>query len=161
VLEGQKAFRACFKGEIWLEVFLVGGMNSLPSDVAKIAALAKEIRPDRIHLNTAVRPPSEDFAVPVSGERMGSLAPLFCPKAEVIAEFEAKQKVETHAAQEEIYSMLERRPCTSQDIAETFSMHPNEVSKYLGILLRDKRIRTQVANTHLYYVADSEEARPQ
>jgi hypothetical protein len=38
-------------------------------------------------------------------------------------------------------------------------MHPNEVSKYLGKLLRGKHIRTQVANTQLYYVADREEAR--
>jgi wyosine [tRNA(Phe)-imidazoG37] synthetase (radical SAM superfamily) len=161
VLEGQKAFRARFKGQIWLEVFLVGGMNSLPSDVAKIAALAKEIRPDRIHLNTAIRPPSEDFAVPVSRERLESLTSLFYPKAEVIAEFEAKKKVEVHAAQEEIHSMLQRRPCTAQEIADTFSMHPNEVSKYLGKLLRDKRIRAQVRNTLLYYVADSEAGRLQ
>jgi len=161
VIEGQKAFRARFKGQMWLEVFLVAGMNSLPSDVAKIAALAKEIRPERIHLNTAVRPPSEDFVVPVSRERLESLTSLFCPKAEVIAEFEAKQRVEVQAAQEEIYSMLQRRPCTAQDIAETFSMHPNELSKYLGKLLRDKRIRAQVRNTLLYYVADSKDARLQ
>jgi len=161
VVEGQKDFRARFKGQIWLEVFLVAGMNSLPSDVAKIAALAKEIMPDRVHLNTAVRPPSEDFAVPVSRDRLKSLSPLFCPKAEVIAEFEAKQRTEMHAAQEEIYSMLQRRPCTAQEIAETFSMHPNEVSKYLGKFLRDKRIRAQVANSLLYYVADNENIHPQ
>jgi wyosine [tRNA(Phe)-imidazoG37] synthetase (radical SAM superfamily) len=158
VLEGQKAFRTRFKGQLWLEVFLVAGMNSLPSDVAKIAARAKEIRPERIHLNTAVRPPSEDFAVPVSEKRLGSLSPLFCPQAEVIAEFEAKQTAEVHVAQEEIYSMLQRRPCTAKDIEEAFSMHPNEVSKYLGKLLRDKRIRAQVVNSLLYYVADGENA---
>jgi hypothetical protein len=93
--------------------------------------------------------------VPVSKERLESLTPLFCPKAEVIAEFETKERVDIRVAQEEIYSMLQRRPCTAQDIAETFSMHPNEVSKYLGKLLREKRIRAQVMNTLLYYVADS------
>jgi len=158
VIEGQKAFRARFKGEIWLEVFLVAGMNSLPSDVAKIATLAKEIQPDRVHLNTAVRPPSEEFAMPVSRERLESLCPLFYPKAEVIAEFQVKQRVEIQAAQEEIYSMLQRRPCTAQEIAETFTMHPNEVSKYLGKLLRENRIHAQVLNTRLYYMADIERA---
>ena len=128
-----------------MEVFPVGGMNSLPSEVAKIAALVEEVRPDRVHLSTAVRPPSEEFAVPVSRGRLESLTSLFYSKAEVIAEFEAKQRVEMHAAQEEIYSMLGRRPCTAQDIALTFSLHSNEVSKYLGKLLRDKRIRAQVA----------------
>jgi wyosine [tRNA(Phe)-imidazoG37] synthetase (radical SAM superfamily) len=157
LIEGQKAFRHEFKGQIWMEVFLVAGMNSIPSDVAKIAALADLLRPDRIHLNTAVRPPAEDFVAPLSRERLESLTSLFCPKAEVIAEFKAKQRVEMHAAQEEIYSMLQRRPCTAQEIAKTFSMHPNEVSKYLGKLLRDKRIRAQVMNTLLYYLADRKE----
>jgi wyosine [tRNA(Phe)-imidazoG37] synthetase (radical SAM superfamily) len=157
VIDGQKAFRARLKGQLWLEVFLVAGMNSPPSDVAKIAGLAKEIRPDRIHLNTAVRPPSEDFVAAVSRERMESLTSLFCPKAEVIAEFEAKQRVELHATEEEIYSMLQRRPCTAQEIAKTFSMHLNEVSKYLGKLLRDKRIRARRVKTLLYYLADRDE----
>ena len=154
VIEGQKAFRALFKGQLWMEVFLVAGMNATASDVKKIAALAKDIRPDRIHLNTAVRPPSEDFVASLSKERLESLAPLFSPGAEPIAEFETKQKIEMGATEEEIYSMLQRRPCTAQEIAETFTMHLNEVSKYLGKLLRDKRIRTQRVNTLLYYVAD-------
>jgi wyosine [tRNA(Phe)-imidazoG37] synthetase (radical SAM superfamily) len=58
LIEGQKSFREEFKGEMWIEVFLVAGMNSIPSDVAKIAALVDLLKPDRIHLNTAVRPPA-------------------------------------------------------------------------------------------------------
>lgn len=161
IIEGQKAFRARFKGQLWLEVFLIAGMNSLVPEVTKIAALAKEIRPDRIHLNTAVRPPSEEFAAPVCKERLASLAYLFCPEAEVVAEFAPKLKVEMRADQEGIYTMLQRRPCTAQEIAETFSMHPNEVSKYLGTLLGDKRIRAQVASSLLYYVADGEDLHSQ
>jgi wyosine [tRNA(Phe)-imidazoG37] synthetase (radical SAM superfamily) len=157
MIEGQKAFRTRFKGQMWMEVFLVAGMNSIPSDVAKIAALADLVRPDRIHLNTAVRPPAEDFVAPLSRERLASLCHLFRPPAEVIAEFEAKQGVEIHATQEEIYSMLQRRPCTAQEVAKTFSMHQNEVSKYLGQLLREKRIQARRMNALLYYLADSHE----
>jgi wyosine [tRNA(Phe)-imidazoG37] synthetase (radical SAM superfamily) len=152
IIEGQESFRARFKGQLWLEVFLLAGMNALPSEVAKIAALAEAIHPDRIHLNTSVRPPAEDFAVSVSRDRLERLSPLFRPKAEVIAEFDPKQGLVMHAALEEIYAMLKRRPCTAQEIAESFGMHLNEVSKYLGKLLRENRIRPQVVNTLLYYV---------
>ncbi len=157
LIEGQKAFRNEFKGQMWIEVFLVAGMNSIPSDVEKIAALADLLRPDRIHLNTAVRPPAEDFVAPLSRERLASLCNLFQPPAEVIAEYKDKGGFEIQANQEEIISMLQRRPCTAQEIAETFSMHLNEVSKYLGKLLTDKRIRAQVMNTLLYYLADRKE----
>ncbi len=43
LVAGQKDFRAQFKGQLWMEVFLLAGMNSMPADVAKIADHAQEI----------------------------------------------------------------------------------------------------------------------
>jgi wyosine [tRNA(Phe)-imidazoG37] synthetase (radical SAM superfamily) len=152
LIEGQKFFRDEFKGELWIEVFLVAGMNSIPSDVVKIAALAGLLGPDRIHLNTAVRPPAEDFVAPLSREHLASLCKLFQPPAEVIAEYKAKRGFQTRANQDAIISMLQRRPCTAEDIAGAFGMHLNEVSKYLGNFLRQGRIRTERTSGSLYYI---------
>jgi wyosine [tRNA(Phe)-imidazoG37] synthetase (radical SAM superfamily) len=152
LISGLKAFRARYKGRLWMEVFLVAGVNAASSDVGKIAALAEQIGPDRIHLNTAVRPPAEDFVVALSKERLGSMVHLFKPAAQVIAEFEAKGKVADGATEEEIYAMLERRPCRADEIAETFGMHLNEVSKYLGMLMRDGRVLARRVNDSHYYV---------
>jgi len=153
LIEGQKAFRAQFDGQLWLEVFLVGGINSTPDDVRKIAALAKEIMPDRIQLNTAVRPPAEDFAAPLSKRHMEELTNLFCPAAEIIPEFEIKNADHVQVSQEEIFSMLKRRPCTANQIVEIFGMHLNEVSKYLGNLMRTGQIRMEFKNRSVYYAA--------
>ena len=49
LIEGQKAFRAQFNGQLWMEIFLIGGINSTAANVRKIAALAEGIGPDRIH----------------------------------------------------------------------------------------------------------------
>jgi wyosine [tRNA(Phe)-imidazoG37] synthetase (radical SAM superfamily) len=151
LIEGQKAFRDEFKGEMWIEVFLVWGINSIPSDVAKIADLTDLLKPDRIHLNTAVRPPAEDFVAPLPREHMDFLCNLFQPRAEVIAEYKDKGGLEILANEEEIFSMLKRRPCTAEDIAGAFGMNFNEVSKYLGNLLRQGRIRTERASESFYY----------
>ncbi len=160
LVEGQKAFRAQFKGQVWMEVFLMAGINSMPADVSKIAALAKEIAPDRIQLNTAVRPPAEDFATALSRERMEALTHLFYPTAEVIAEFSAKHANHIQTNQETIFSMLQRRPCTADQIAEIFGMHLNEVSKYLGNLMRTNQIRTERKNLAVYYAAKNRENKP-
>ena len=153
LIEGQKAFRAQFNGQLWMEVFLIGVMNSSPGDVKKIAALAEEIGPDRIHLNTTVRPSAEDFATALSRERMEELTHLFNPTAEVIVE--SKDRLEDHieASQETIFSMLKRRPCTAEQIADIFGMHLNEVSKYLGNLMRTNQIRTERKGRTVYYAA--------
>ncbi|MBW1759301.1 MAG: radical SAM protein [Deltaproteobacteria bacterium] len=153
LVEGQKAFRAQFKGKLWMEVFLIGGMNSMPADVQKIAAIAKQINPDRIQLNTSVRPPAEEFATALSKERMTALTHLFDPEAEIIAEFSSKHIKEVQANEETIFSMLKRRPCTSEQISEVFGMHLNEVSKYLGKLMRNGQIHVERENSSVFYAA--------
>jgi len=153
LIEGQKIFRDQFKGNLWMEVFLVAGMNSSPDDVSKIAALVEEIRPDRIHLNTAVRPPAEEFAQPLSRQRLAALVNLFRPTAEVIAEFTPHTTSGIRASQERVFSMLKRRPCTAEQIAEAFGMHLNEVSKIIGNLLRAHRILAERRDTAVYYRA--------
>ena len=157
MIEGQKAFRNKFKGKLWIEVFLVAGMNSMPSDVSKIAALVDLLMPDRIHLNTAVRPPAEDFVAPLSKNQLASLCNLFHSPVEVIAEYKNKGDREISANEEAIFSMLTRRPCTAEDIAGAFGMHFNEVSKYLGNLLRKGLIRTERTGEFFYYIITRKE----
>ena len=141
VIEGLWSFRNQFKGEIWLEVFLVWGTNTVFSDVSRIAGIAKAIGPDRVQLNTAVRPPSEEYAFTTPKEDMHKLAELFDPPAEVIPEFSAGPSDPARTNEEEILAMLKRRPCTPGDIAGVFSLHRNEISKYVGKLMREGLIR--------------------
>ncbi|MCF8142594.1 MAG: radical SAM protein [Deltaproteobacteria bacterium] len=153
LISGQKAFRREYTGRLWMEVFLISGRNAMPGDVRKIAALAEEIGPDRIQLNTAIRPAAEDFAVPVSKERMMELTHLFHPPAEIIAEFSNQKDLKLGATKESVLAMLQRRPCTAGQIAEGFGMHLNEVSKYLGNLLSTDQIRTERKGETIYYAA--------
>jgi wyosine [tRNA(Phe)-imidazoG37] synthetase (radical SAM superfamily) len=151
LVEGQKALRDQFQGVLWMEVFLINEMNSMPAAVEKIAGIASEIRPDRIHLNTSVRPPAEDFAAAVPNERLASLAGYFHPPAVVIADFKGEPAAGTFSNEDAIYAMLKRRPCTADDIAATFGLHINEVLKHLGNLLQKKRVRVIRKSHAVYY----------
>jgi len=153
LIEGQKTFRGEYSGQLWMEVFLVPGMNAMAEDVRSIAALAEGIRPDRIQLNTAIRPAAEDFAVPLSEERMGQLTQFFHPQAEIIAEFSKRTDLKIQINRESVLAMLRRRPCTAEQIADGFGMHLNEVSKYLGSLLSAKEIRTERKGGTVYYAS--------
>jgi wyosine [tRNA(Phe)-imidazoG37] synthetase (radical SAM superfamily) len=151
LVEGLKIFRGQFAGELWMEVFLVWGTNSTPSDVSRIAVLAEEIGPDRIQLNTVIRPPSEDFVDAVPKEHIMSLCSLFRPTAEIIADFNAERDVALEATKETVLAILQRRPCTADQIAKAFGMHLNEVSKYLGSLKKDGQIREERKSGDIYY----------
>ena len=141
LVEGMKTFRAQFNGQLWMEVFLIGGMNSIPADVSKIAALAREISPDRIHLNTSVRPPADDFVMAVPPQKMNALATLFDPHAEVIADFNSANNRNININAENLLTLLRRRPCTAEQMAQCFGMHLNELAKYTGQLLRNRQIQ--------------------
>ncbi len=155
ILEGMKKFGKRFNGKLWIEVFLLLGMNSMPEQVKKIAAQVNEIKPDCVHLNTVVRPPAEDFASALSKERLESLTGLFDPPAEIIAEFNAGQAKNVQVNEETILAMLKRRPCTIEQIADIFNMHINEMSKYLGSLMKTSHVRTVSDKTSVYYVTKS------
>ncbi len=156
ILEGQKDFRKRFEGRLLLEVFVLLGMNSMPADIKKIAAHAKEIKPDRIQLNTVTRPPAEEFAAAPSMEILESLAELFDPPAEIVADFKSGLSAKIKANEETILAMLRRRPCTMEQISQAFDLHANETSKYLGKLMRIGRVRAVREKDGVYYDASVE-----
>lgn len=152
LIEGQRLFRRQFTGELWVEVFLVWGVNTTPRDVSRIAELVKSIAPDKVHLNTAVRPPCEAYAHAVPEARMRALAPLFEPAAEVIAEYSREASVGIQANEAAIADMVRRRPCTLGQVCQVFGLHRNEAAKYLGALTRTGQVILQRRDGEAYYV---------
>ena len=55
-VEGLCVFRQEYAGQIWLEVFFCQGVNTSDEQVEKMRAIIERIAPDRIQLNTSVRP---------------------------------------------------------------------------------------------------------
>ncbi|MBN1268349.1 MAG: radical SAM protein [Kiritimatiellae bacterium] len=153
LVAGERALREEFDGPIWMEVMLVEGFNSTPDQVRRIAEIAKTIRPDRIHLNTVVRPSAEVAATAVPRERLEDLTDLFVPRAEVIAEFAGDKAEGARLSEDMILDMIRRRPCTAAQIAGVFDAHLNEVLKYLGALTRDGRAHTENRGAETYFVA--------
>lgn len=151
LITGEKQFRDEFKGQLWLEVFMLGGINDTPAEVARIAAFVKQIRPDRVQLNTCVRPPAEESAHAVPEKKLRELAAIFEPAAEIIAEYRATDGGEVKVNEQAILEMLQRRPCTASQISEVFGMHLNEVSKYLGMLTRSELVTATHRNNDVYY----------
>jgi wyosine [tRNA(Phe)-imidazoG37] synthetase (radical SAM superfamily) len=128
MVEGLVGFRRRFRGQLWLEVMLVAGVNDSAAEVGKIAALARRIRPDRVQLNTVVRPPAERFARPVPRGRLERLAALFDPPAEVIADAPRRGQAPQVARQsarsgpcpptrDAVLAMIRRHPATAGELA--------------------------------------------
>ncbi len=74
LISGLCAFRDEFAGRIWLEVFFAEGLNTEAEQIAKIKAAIELIRPDKIQLNTAVRPTAEADIKKLDAEKLQAIA---------------------------------------------------------------------------------------
>jgi len=59
MFDGLVEFSKKFKGNLWLEIMLVKGLNDDEKTLAKFKELLKQIKYDRLYINTPVRPPAE------------------------------------------------------------------------------------------------------
>jgi wyosine [tRNA(Phe)-imidazoG37] synthetase (radical SAM superfamily) len=152
VISGLCEFKKQFTGRIWLEVFIVEGINTSPQQIDKLKAAVERIKPDKVQLNTAVRPTADNNIIMVTRVRLEQLAELFGDNAEVIADFSAAQ-VSKHIARksEDVLEMLKRRPCSLNDICNGLSMPPNEVIKHIEFLRARGLIETSSKSGVLFY----------
>jgi len=155
---GLCALRDEYRGQIWLEVFLVAGVNDTDRELADLKKWANRIGPDRIQLNTAVRPTAEDAVRPLPLERMVEIASFFGPTCEVVADYaRTHEKAEFRGQRRDVLEMLKRRPCTIEDVAAGLSLHRNEAVKYVQELSDRREIQKREKNgKFLYFAVDSE-----
>ncbi|MFO8056395.1 MAG: radical SAM protein [bacterium] len=153
MVRGLESFSRDFRGRLSLEVFLLGGMNALSGEVGKIAAIVRDCGIREVELNTVTRPPSEEFAMSVSREKMEELAGIFDPPARVIADFRTKFDVPAtpSVSEEEVLELLARRPCTLDDVSGGLNIHRNEARKYLEALEARRMITTSRQGSLVYY----------
>ncbi len=153
MVEGLVAFRQEHKGQYWLEVFLLAGVNDQAEQVQKMAQIAARINPDRIQLNTVTRPPVEEYALAVPKEQMDRFAKMFGEKAEVIADYQpSKQAAQSIGGAKEILETIARRPCTVEDLAQVLEILPHEIVKHLGKLSAQGLIESQNRSGQVYYM---------
>jgi wyosine [tRNA(Phe)-imidazoG37] synthetase (radical SAM superfamily) len=154
VVEGMVTFRAEFAGQMWLEIFLIKDINDADAEIDLMVAHAARIRPDRIQLNTAVRPTADVGISAMNEARMTTIRDRFGSIAEVIADYSKLNKTAKGAiAASDLLDMIRRRPVTAADIASGLGVHPAEILKHLGHLIQDGAILEERRDNHIYYRA--------
>lgn len=152
VIAGIKKFRLQFRGKLWIEVMLVRGLNDTSGHLKSLQAVLDKIDPDRIHLNTVVRPPAETFARPLTNSAMERVKSLIGDRCEIIADFKkTDEDFLIKPSEDKILAILRRRPMTPADLAASLGLHRSVVSKHLHSLLKEGKIRSVRHGDRVYY----------
>ena len=135
LISGLCEFRKKFAGQIWLEVFLIDGFNTDTGQIIKIKDAVRRICPDKVQLNTAVRPAIDPSVKCLSPEKLRNIADQLGENCEVIADFSSQNTNEKFQSRaEDLLSILKRRPCSLGDISSALNMDRNEAIKHITFL---------------------------
>jgi len=152
LISGLCAFREEFVGRIWLEVFFVEGLNTDAGQIAKIRDAIELIRPDKIQLNTAVRPTAEADIKRLDAEKLKAIAARLGPKCEVVADFSLSHHGKSFENKaEDVLSMLKRRPCSLNDICSGLGIGRNEALKYVTGLQHKGIIHSEKKDGRIFF----------
>jgi wyosine [tRNA(Phe)-imidazoG37] synthetase (radical SAM superfamily) len=155
IIEGLKLFRRGYRGKIWLEVMLVKGVNDSVDHIVALRKAAWEMKPDRVQLNTVVRPPAEKSAKPMSRDDLEQIQLLFGPNTDVIGEAKDRgprtRDKATVLPDDAIAATVQGRPVTKLDLVCSLGIAPREIEAALQRLLRAKRIRRVCYSGKTFY----------
>jgi wyosine [tRNA(Phe)-imidazoG37] synthetase (radical SAM superfamily) len=146
IIEGLIKLRQEFQGKIYLELFLVPGLNDTETELTLLKETIGKIKPDIIQLNTLDRPGTESWVRPLSREKLEEILGFFAPlPVEIVANPQSRKKIQSfhQDISDQILETIKRRPSTDKDLGAILGLHPNELNKYLSDLIAAGKIETE------------------
>ena len=154
IIEGLIQLRKEYRGKLWLEIFIVPGMNDTEQELTALKQAIDKIEPDQIQLNTLDRPGPVPTLRAATRQELEHVIDFWqIEKAAIIAEVpEHKEsfpyRKDTASA---ILGTIARRPCTLKDLSEILGLPTGEVKKYIDSLQTDKKIKVVKQKRGLFY----------
>lgn len=138
-----KNFRARNKSQMWLEIFVVPGLNDSDAEIAKFAEIVREIMPDKIQLNGLDRPGVEKFVLKPNAEileKFEKTLSLIAPTEIIVRNINSAKIANLYEDKtDSICRLVERRPCTIEEIKKIFSINSEECDKIIDQLLNSNK----------------------
>ena len=141
VAKSIKEFRKEFGGKLMVQTMLVKGKvsNCSLDYVRKLVELTASIDPDVVQLCVPYRPVAEGFIEVPSMEELRKIADAYGEMFSrnnlwVFGEHDAKMRVARKRAKnlvEEIVELIERRPCTAEEIAKALNVKMKDAAEAL------------------------------
>jgi len=153
-IQGLIDLRTEYKGNIWLEIFLLRDYNDSKEELDLLKNAILKINPDSVQLNTLDRPGTLADLVPLSKDELQEIIEYWnLPNVEIIASVQDRTSIDSYSGDIEtaILETIARRPCTLDDLHRFLGIHVNEINKYLGTLEANNKIETVNLERGVFY----------
>lgn len=154
IIEGLISFRKEFRGQIWLEILFVSGINTSMEELKKFRTVIKKISPDRLQLNSVDRPPAVEGSEPVGIDFL-KMAGAFLEQehTDIVSRTVAGHRTETEPVfrSKDILKILKRRPCTQEDFLKVLDVDKKSLVLLLEEMEKERKIKKEDSAGQTFY----------
>lgn len=154
IINGLIELRKEFMGEIWLEIFIIPGLNDTNEELDLLKSAIHKIRPEKVQLNALDRPGVVDWITVPSYSDMERIRDnLDYHDVEIVSSIYSRAEIPgiTGDVTEEILMTIRRRPCTISDLSRICNLRATEVSKNIDILVEKGEITAKKEKRGIFY----------
>ncbi|MCK5544474.1 MAG: radical SAM protein [Desulfobulbaceae bacterium] len=152
IIQGLCRFKKEFTGKYLLEILIAKGLNDDPENIKALKESIKKIQPDMVQLNTVSRPAPGRAAQPLNPNELKKLAAKLEGHADVIGDFAKRDRKGGRSVGEiEIVSMVQRRPCTIEDVCEALGAEPAHAGNIMEKLTKTGILCKIIHSGKTYY----------
>ena len=148
-------FSQKFKGQIWLEIFILPGVNDTEDELNHFQQALKEMRVDKILLNCLDRPAPYAWVKPATEAQMQAVKNFFDQQnieTTIIGKVRSATAHEITAdPKATIIELISRRPATLPDLAQAIGKPQSQVSKLLQELSETHQLEESNENRGTFY----------
>ena len=146
LISGLIDLRKEYSGPIWLEVFIIAGLNDSEEELECLSKALNRIQPDKVQLNSLDRPGAEFWVKPAGSRVLREVQRYLSERVnlpvEIIARIPADKDelMVPPEIEKKFAALLNDHLLTTEEIAKASGLHINEVCHYLRQLHLEHKI---------------------
>jgi wyosine [tRNA(Phe)-imidazoG37] synthetase (radical SAM superfamily) len=159
MIEGLISFSKRYGGVLWIEVFIVPGINDSSEELSRFKDVLSRIVQDRkastrVQLNSLDRPGTMDNVPIASAERLSEIAKTLFPlPVEIISRASLSLSIGSipNDAEATVLAALRRRPMTIEEVSAVGQMTINQAAHLVDRLSKEGSISSRFVDSRRFF----------
>ena len=153
ICEGLEILGRTRRHRLWIEFFIVPGVNDHPSELAGIKSIVDRVGPDKIQLNVLDRPGTEEWVYPADTHILDRVRSYLARSETIHRPVSDKTgRASEQTVAQRIISTVRRRPSTVSDLCQSLGSDQDTIWQHICKLIDDGAIEERIMPRGTFYV---------
>jgi len=157
LIDGLIQLRKEYRGQLWLEVFIVPGLNDHLEEIELLREALVHIKPDIVQINSLDRPGAEEWVEPAIYPALEEIKSILQESNDLKIEIIARTLLDNIITPTEseilpqLTKLIKQDEYSKEELAKSLGVHVNEISKLLQHLAQSDSITAKRKKRGTFY----------